>query len=888
MVDENHVKKREDEKETVLAYKAGDDVKITVSQREGFELEEIRLLDDKKNEQGYTWEKEDTFVFLMPEKDLILKATFRELPVEAETAAAAAKTNEAAEDTPSPAESTAPSEGPATDGNAASEAVPADDNVSGAEPASQAEASSGKEETDAVAETGTDMDHSRNEESIESKDLQIPAIDPETEADGYPLGGSIVRLGEISISAQALEYDTEFTFDDAPYPQDTCCYELKSSSVQNGVPGLYEMIYRVDESTTGRFWYVVRPVRVLENAGQIDVGGADRSGDESEQDLEDDVEDHIETEADTPAALESILAPAEEETEAVTESVSEAVSGAVLGAASEAVSEEPGNESLADIEAITEGIEAETEAEPAEAGDMKNPHVVHVPVSESYTVSLDREDGSYTTGETVWFSVTSPADVYISSVAAQLSGTVSDEEASERNYLDMTYQEDGGGYTFVMPDEDVDIVVNMTDGPEAEEAIQVSEESIEMPMMLLAAASSDDDDEDWDDATEIEANKYYFTRKSSTYSLSSSLVNQQSNDHMKNVRYSANGVTKKVQAFCLQSTLPAPPSNTTYKNYVDLDGGGDEKLLRKGLFYMYGGPAFGDTISGINIKTQMTNGGCSTNTDYYGITHYTLGYIYTDSFGGYLSDSAKSLIKNIIANLKKLPDPGNVELDPLSGEGTYSAADGCYKTGNFKFKGYSENTATITLESGVTLHNVTQGTTGTGKVTVSAGDTFYLTAAAGTGTVYSGKYSVTTKYPVDYHACALKFSGYQDIGFAYYTGGAIKFSVDWPKEAIVKIVKKDSSTGVTLAGAVYGLYSDAACTKLVAQFPATDANGASQVIIPATQATMYVKEISAPDGYYRNQAAYPVSTLAGVTTNQEVKDDRVKATIRLVKKDKET
>ena len=65
MVDENHVKKREDEKETVLAYKAGDDVKITVSQREGYELEEIRLLDDKKNEQGYTWEKEDTFVFLM-------------------------------------------------------------------------------------------------------------------------------------------------------------------------------------------------------------------------------------------------------------------------------------------------------------------------------------------------------------------------------------------------------------------------------------------------------------------------------------------------------------------------------------------------------------------------------------------------------------------------------------------------------------------------------------------------------------------------------------------------------------------------------------------------------------------------------------------------------
>ena len=153
MVDENHVKKREDEKETVLAYKAGDDVKITVSQREGFELEEIRIFDDKKNEQGYTWEKEDTFVFLMPEKDLKVKASFRELPVEAETAATAAENNEAAEDIPAPVESTAPSEDPAMDDNAAPEVIPGDENAGEAEPASKEVVPSGDEETDAEAET---------------------------------------------------------------------------------------------------------------------------------------------------------------------------------------------------------------------------------------------------------------------------------------------------------------------------------------------------------------------------------------------------------------------------------------------------------------------------------------------------------------------------------------------------------------------------------------------------------------------------------------------------------------------------------------------------------------------------------------------------------------
>ncbi len=238
--------------------------------------------------------------------------------------------------------------------------------------------------------------------------------------------------------------------------------------MQNGVPGLYEMIYRVDEGTTGRFWYAVRPVRVLENSGQTGAAGADRSGDESEQDSEDDGEDHIEMEADTSAALESVLAPAEEETEAVSEAVSDTVS------------EEPGSENLADTEDMTEGIETEKESDPEEAAEKKDSHTVHIPVSESYVVTLDHEDGSYASGETVWFSVTSPADVYISSVAAQLSGTVSDEETSERNYLDMTYQEDEGGYTFVMPDEDVDIVVNITDGPKTEEAVQISEEAIEI------------------------------------------------------------------------------------------------------------------------------------------------------------------------------------------------------------------------------------------------------------------------------------------------------------------------------------------------------------------------------------------------------------------------
>ena len=77
LVDESHVKKREDQGDTILTYKAGDDVKITVAERDGYVLEELKLFDEKKEEQAYTWEKEDTFAFLMPESDLKLSAIFR-------------------------------------------------------------------------------------------------------------------------------------------------------------------------------------------------------------------------------------------------------------------------------------------------------------------------------------------------------------------------------------------------------------------------------------------------------------------------------------------------------------------------------------------------------------------------------------------------------------------------------------------------------------------------------------------------------------------------------------------------------------------------------------------------------------------------------------------
>ena len=49
-----------------------------------------------------------------------------------------------------------------------------------------------------------------------------------------------------------------------------------------------------------------------------------------------------------------------------------------------------------------------------------------------------------------------------------------------------------------------------------------------------------------------------------------------------------------------------------------------------------------------------------------------------------------------------------------------------------------------------------------------------------------------------------------------------------------------------LAGAVFGIYSDKDCTKLITEMPATDKNGSSVAEIIKTQDTVYLKEITAP------------------------------------------
>ena len=69
-----------------------------------------------------------------------------------------------------------------------------------------------------------------------------------------------------------------------------------------------------------------------------------------------------------------------------------------------------------------------------------------------------------------------------------------------------------------------------------------------------------------------------------------------------------------------------------------------------------------------------------------------------------------------------------------------------------------------------------------------------------------------------------------------------------------KVVAKkvDATTKAALAGAKFGLYQDADCTKLIAESPETGNDGIADFGVKLPAGTYYIKEISAPDKYNLN------------------------------------
>lgn len=338
-------------------------------------------------------------------------------------------------------------------------------------------------------------------------------------------------------------------------------------------------------------------------------------------------------------------------------------------------------------------------------------------------------------------------------------------------------------------------------------------------------------------------------------------------------------------AYCVQPSKPGPGDGV-----YSIEKLADGKTLAKVCYY-------GTKASGENGFFDEKHPDFSTGKRFI-ITHLAAAYANGsgDAFSG-TNSTGQALAMELYNYCVSQPDIPDVAMSFSDADVTAYIDGNSQRTKEITFKADELQTITMKLPSGVKFHNVTTGKTSAAgaSVEVSGGTKFYLSAPLTQAEDVKDTWSATMKGSITKDFSAYKIttgSGTQDLALVFGEGvddeKYVDFKVSWLKMATVEIVKKDSKTGNNLAGAVYGIYSDKDCTKLITEMPATDSNGASSVMITKTQDTVYLKEISVPTGYLIDTRSYGVDLVIGGTTTQNVTDERANGTIHLVKKDKET
>lgn len=333
-------------------------------------------------------------------------------------------------------------------------------------------------------------------------------------------------------------------------------------------------------------------------------------------------------------------------------------------------------------------------------------------------------------------------------------------------------------------------------------------------------------------------------------------------------------------AYCVQPSK-AGPGDGVYK----ITKLGDSKALAKVCYY-------GTKASGENGFFSEKHPDFSAGKQFI-IVHLAASYANNsgDAFSG-TNATGQALAKELYDYCMSQPEIPEVDMSFSNANVTAYISGNNQRTEEITFKASELQTITMKLPSGVKLHNVTTGKTSSAgaSVEICGGTKFYLSAPLTQAVNVKGEWSVTMKGSIikDYSAYKITTgSETQDLALVFGEGVTdekyVDFKVSWVKQATLEIVKKDRKSNKAIAGAVYGVYSDKDGKNLITKMPATDANGASSVMITKTQDTVYLKEISVPNGYLLDTKAYDVKLVIGDTVKQTVTDAQQMASLTVYK-----
>jgi uncharacterized surface anchored protein len=324
-------------------------------------------------------------------------------------------------------------------------------------------------------------------------------------------------------------------------------------------------------------------------------------------------------------------------------------------------------------------------------------------------------------------------------------------------------------------------------------------------------------------------------------------------------------------AYCLESNLQSPPSSDYVAEIYE-----SNLNLQKVLYYGYGGP--GD-LTGEYLKNYS-------NDIKYVLTHLAASYCYGGeevAFVGCTQDGLKRYgVMEYINYLCGQEAPPSAAISLSSTNETAFLEGDVQKTKNITLNGDHRNYITLSLPEGVTYHDTAGKEQKGGSIKIYGGTTFYFTAEKTVhGTWNSG--DLGGQVGAQWKTLVVSTgSGNQDVGYGdFYEEPSTKvsFSIQWMDISWIEVIKEDAKSSVKLAGAVFGIYRDQACTDLILEMPPTDEKGATKAELTKTQDTVYIKEITAPKGYKLNTTAYNVNLEVAKTQTLTVKNEEQKGKI---------
>lgn len=306
--------------------------------------------------------------------------------------------------------------------------------------------------------------------------------------------------------------------------------------------------------------------------------------------------------------------------------------------------------------------------------------------------------------------------------------------------------------------------------------------------------------------------------------------------------------------YCLEASKNTPMNGDYATQLVH----NNDNLL-KTLYYGCGGPA--DIIS---------TDGLTPWDEAYVLTHVAASYYYSgDLHGVDLEHIYPGWWKWITETIPNMPMPTNAfNFSESSLTAYYDKNNNEQRTQETTLNTSSANTIIIPLQNGVTLHNLTKGTNETGNVTVSGGDTFYLSASLGivkdswlsSDLQGTGK---TLYAPI----AILCGGGYQTMGSYSYTQDptTINLASKWLDVGSLEL-RKTNDVGNFIDGAEFSLESvsfDGYSEKLTVKD--------GKIKVDNLPVGVYrLVETKVPDGHAITQTVYEVEIKKDETTDRVV------------------